>query len=313
MKKIEITRNDDNQKLIKFLVKYFEKAPKSLIQKWFRLKKFKVNGKRADSNTIIFEKDILDIFIYDEEIEKWKTKSKRKVSKINIDIAFENEDIIVFDKPQNLLVHASEKSDYGKNVVDYMIEYLIDKKEYIPRLDSTFRPALVNRIDRNTMGLVVGAKNRKTLLELNNSKDEFSKYYLAIVYGKIDKKIFVENSLEKSDKNFVRVSQNGKLSKTIIRPLKYSEELSVVEIELLTGRTHQIRATLNDINHSIIGDNRYFCKNYKKVDGIKDQQLVAYKIVFSDDCKIDSLRGIVIKSGYEKYILDLYEKLKEKK
>lgn len=308
MKKIEIGKNDNNQKLIKYLGKFFETAPKSLIQKWMRLKKIKVNGKKVDTQTIIYEGDILDLYIYDEEIDKWKKKRKSKTSKIKIDIAFENDDIIVFDKPQNMLVHAANPEDYGNNVVDYMVNYLIEKQEYIPRIESTFRPSLVNRIDRNTMGLIIGAKNRNALINLNNSMKMIRKYYLAVVHGVVDKGIVVEKTLSKDEKNYVSVSDSGKLSKTIIRPISFSKNYSLVEIELLTGRTHQIRVTLSDIGHPIVGDRRYG-KNI--LPNVKDQQLVAYKLIFSDDIPIKSIKNLVINSKYDNILYELFNNLKE--
>ncbi|MDO4778631.1 MAG: RluA family pseudouridine synthase [Tissierellia bacterium] len=308
MKKIEIGKNDNNQKLIKYLGKFFETAPKSLIQKWMRLKKIKVNGKKVDTQTVIYEGDILDLYIYDEEIDKWKKKKKSKISKIKIDIAFENDDIIVFDKPQNMLVHAANPEDYGNNVVDYMVNYLIEKQEYIPRIESTFRPSLVNRIDRNTMGLIIGAKNRNALINLNNSMKMIRKYYLAVVHGVVDKEIVVENTLSKDEKNYVSVSDSGKLSKTIIRPISFSKNYSLIEIELLTGRTHQIRVTLSDIGHPIVGDRRYG-KNI--LPNVKDQQLVAYKLIFSDDIPIKSIKNLVIKSKYDNMLYELFNNLKE--
>ena len=308
MRHIKIDINDDNQTLIKFLNKYFSEAPNSLIYKWLRTKKIKVNKKKSEPSTLIFKDDIIDIYIYDEEIEKWKKDKVSVRNKLNLDIAFENEDIIIIDKPQNVLVHAASKADYGKNVVDYIVDLLIERKEYIPRLEPTFRPSVVNRIDRNTMGLVIGCKNRKTLLELNNSIEKnVHKYYLAIVHGKISKKLEIKNKLEKNEKNYVSVSKNGKDSVTIINPLQYNDLYSLVEIKLLTGRTHQIRTTLANIGHPVIGDRRYGLKDNSKL--YKDQQLVAYKLKFDNKIAIDSLKNLIIESKYKKLIYDLYRKL----
>lgn len=312
MKKLTIRENDDKQKLIKFLDKYFQTAPKSLIQKWIRTKKIKVNGKRAAIDTIVYEGDLVDLYIYDEEIEKWQSRKKSLTSKISIDIAFENQDVVIFDKPQNMLVHAANKEDYGKNVVDYLVSYLIEKKEYIPRLENTFKPALVNRIDRNTMGLVIGAKNRKTLVYLNDKLDSrlVKKYYLAIVEGHIKEEKKIENYLIKED-NRVRVDEKqGKKAITLVIPLAYKEGYSLVEIELLTGRTHQIRASLESIGHPIIGDRRY---NKRRVNAAyKDQQLVAYKLEFSEDVEIESLKNLQVLSKYKDYIEGLFEEIRSR-
>lgn len=310
MKKIIIDKNDSEQSLIKFLNKYLNKAPNSLIHKWLRKKKIKVNGKKSEPSLFLKTGDIINFYIYDEELDKWKENTKTFKSKIDVDIAYENEDIIVFDKPQNVLVHAASKEDYGKNVVDFMIDTLIERKEYIPRLEKSFRPALINRIDRNTMGLVVGAKNRNSLLKLNNEKIMIYKYYLAIVEGKIDKQIVIENKLFKDENNFVRVDNSGKKSKTIINPIKYNDDFSMIEIELVTGRTHQIRATLKEIGHPILGDRRYGNTRSKLY---KDQQLVAYKIKFDNEIDLNSVKGLSVESKYKKEIKRLYDRLMEER
>lgn len=312
MQNIKIDINDNDQTLIKFLNKYMPKAPNSLLYKWIRKKRIKVNKKRVEPSTLIYTDDIVNLYIYDEEIEKWQEEKNHIKSRIKVDIAFENEDIIIFDKPQNLLAHAANPEDYGNNVVDYMVDLLISRKEYIPRLEPTFRPAIVNRIDRNTFGLIMGAKNRKSLITLNKDIDNnIKKYYLAIVEGKIDKKLEIKNKLEKDNKNNVKVSKTGKESITIIRPIKYTNEYSLVEVELLTGRTHQIRATLKDINHPIIGDRRY--SNIRNDKLYTNQQLVAYKLEFGENIGIESLKEKIIKSKYEEYIYNLYKKLVENK
>lgn len=312
MQNIKIDINDNDQTLIKFLNKYMPKAPNSLLYKWIRKKRIKVNKKRVEPSTLIYTDDIVNLYIYDEEIEKWQEEKNHIKSRIKVDIAFENEDIIIFDKPQNLLAHAANPEDYGNNVVDYMVDLLISRKEYIPRLEPTFRPAIVNRIDRNTFGLIIGAKNRKSLITLNKDIDNnIKKYYLAIVEGKIDKKLEIKNKLEKDNKNNVKVSKTGKESITIIRPIKYTNEYSLVEVELLTGRTHQIRATLKDINHPIIGDRRY--SNIRNDKLYTNQQLVAYKLEFEENIGIKSLKEKIIKSKYEEYIYNLYKKLVENK
>ncbi|EHR33961.1 RluA family pseudouridine synthase [Helcococcus kunzii] len=309
MRHIKIDINDNDQTLIKFLNKFFPKAPNSLIYKWIRTKKIKVNKKRVEPSTIIYKDDIVNIFIYDEEIEKWQKEDITVTSKLNLEIAYENKNIIVIDKPQNVLVHAADKKDYGNNVVDYIVDLLIQRKEYIPRLEPTFRPAVVNRIDRNTMGLVIGAKNRKTVLELNEAieTDKIKKLYLAIVHGNVDKEMTIKNKLLKDKKNIVRVSEEGKESKTIIRPIKNKENYSIVEIELQTGRTHQIRTTLKDICHPIIGDRKYGKSENTKL--YRNQQLVAYKLIFSKNLEVNNHKELVVESKYKDYIFNLFNKL----
>lgn len=308
MREIKIGVNDDNQTVIKYLNKYISKAPNSLIYKWIRKKKIKVNKNRVEPSTIMYKGDILYLYIYDEEIEKWQEEKKSIKSKINLDIAFENDDVMVIDKPQNVLVHAASPKDYGKNVVDFIVDLMIEREEYIPRLNPTFRPAIVNRIDRNTMGLVIGAKNRKSLLQLNDAIDNgmIKKYYLAIVKGKLNKKLTIKKKLEKDDNNNVSVSENGKEAITKVNPILSTEKYSLIEVEILTGRTHQIRVSLADIGHPIIGDRRY---SDDKDILYKDQQLVAYKLIFDEKISVKSLKNKIVISKYEKYIKDLFTKL----
>lgn len=311
MRKIKVQENDSKQTLIKFLQKYLKGAPKSLIQKFIRKKRIKLNGKKAESSDLLEIGDIIDIYIYDEVIESWEKDHAKHTpaSKINLDVAFENDDVVIVDKPSNLLSHAAEKSDYGNNVVDWLISYLIEKKDYIPRLENSFTPAIVNRLDRNTKGLIIGAKNRMALVYLNeNIESELvEKYYLAIIDGVIKKPVEIVNYLEKDDNNVVRVKKDksGKKSKTYIKPLDNNGKETLVEVKLYTGRTHQIRASLKDLGYSIKGDRKYGTRD----DTFKNLMLVAYKLKFSKDIEIESLKGIEVESKYKEEILSIYHSL----
>lgn len=312
MRKILIEENDADQSLIKFLEKYLKGAPKSLLQKFLRKKRIKVNGKKVDSAYNLKKGDSVDIYIYDEVIEDWAKEYGKKMPKarLDLDIAFENDDILIIDKPDDMLSHPASSDDYGKTVVDFLTSYLIDKKEYIPRLEHSFTPAIVNRLDRNTKGLIIGAKNRKSLVYLNQEieSDLVEKYYLAIVEGKFVGKKEVVNYLNKDENNVVHVSsqEGGKKSITHIKALDTNGLYSLLEIKLLTGRTHQIRATLNSLGYPILGDKKYF-KNKNR--SFKNQQLVAYKLKFSNDIDIDSLKGLEVVSKYSKDIYDAFNKL----
>lgn len=314
MKKIIIQDNDAQQTLIKFLEKYLKGAPKSVIQKFIRKKRIKVNGKKQESSYNLQKGDIVDIYIYDEVIDEWnKTHNKNTVvTKLSLDIAFENEDIVVIDKPEDILSHAASKEDYGKTVVDFLLSYLIEKKDYIPRLEHSFTPAIVNRLDRNTKGLIIGAKNREALVKLNDDIESnlVEKYYLAIVEGKFTGKKEIVNYLSKDERNVVHVKDNdeGKKSITQIKSIETKGDYSLLEIKLLTGRTHQIRATLNDLGYPILGDRKYF-RNNRRDRNIKNQQLVAYKLKFSNDIDIESLKGLEIISKFSEDIYNVFNKL----
>ncbi|MDO5026271.1 MAG: RluA family pseudouridine synthase [Tissierellia bacterium] len=312
MKKILIEKNDAQQSLIKFLEKYLAGAPKSLIQKFIRKKRIKVNGKKVEASHKLEEGDLVDIYIYDEIIDGWAKENSKKIEKnnLNLDIAFENEDVMIIDKPDNLLSHPASSQDYGKTVVDFLLARLIDSKEYIPRLEHSFTPAIVNRLDRNTKGLIIGAKNRKSLVQLNQDieTEKIEKYYLAIVEGKFTANKEIVNYLVKDDKNVVHVANKneGKKSITHIKSLETNGNYTLLEIKLLTGRTHQIRATLASMGHPILGDRKYFKKKNRTFN---KQELVAYKLKFSDNIGLESLRGIEVISKYSRDIYDVYRSL----
>lgn len=315
MRKVIIRENDANQTLIKFLEKYLKGAPKSVIQKSIRTKKVKVNGSRAEASKMLKNEDIVDIYIYDEVIDEWRDKASKNTvsSKLDLNIAYENDDVVIIDKPANILSHAADREDYGNTVVDFLVSYLIEKGDYVPRLEHSFTPAIVNRLDRNTKGLVIGAKNRQALLSLNKAMDsnDIEKYYLAIVYGSFKGEKEIINYLEKDENNVVQVvgDKSGKKSVTKVKSILNDGTYSLVEIKLETGRTHQIRATLNDLGYPIVGDRKYFSsmRNYK----VKHQQLIGYKLKFSDDIEIESLRGLTVESGYSEEIYAMFKKLGE--
>jgi len=192
------------------------------------------------------------------------------------------------NKPKNLLSHASSKEDYGNNLVDFMIGYLLEKGEYNPRAEKTFVPAIINRLDRNTSGLVIGAKNSKALRELNRLKESsIEKYYKTIVSGKVKKNFIINEKLEKDEeKNKTAISKNGKESITEVYVERNNEEFSLLKIKLITGRTHQIRSHLSSKGFYIIGDikygdseiNKFFRTNFD----LKSQFLHAETIIFKN-------------------------------
>ena len=257
MRQIEITANDAGQRLDRFLKKYLANAPLSAIYKIIR-KDLKLNGKRPKEDTFLSEGDSLQLYIMDEELDRLTKKKKTSHAKRQFQIVYEDDDILVANKPFGLLVHG-DQTEKKSTLTNQVIDYLIEEGKYNPRLEKSFTPAPVHRLDRNTTGLVVFGKNAKAL---RAGVDNFSKFYKTICIGKIDKETELEGYLVKDHvTNKVKIYKTeqpgSKYIKTIIRPILWNNNYSFVEVELVTGRTHQIRAHLASIKHPIYGDPKY--------------------------------------------------------
>lgn len=287
MKSYTIKTNDANQRLDKFLLKSFPKLPKALMYKYVRIKRIKVNGKRAEISTRLNVGDVVDLYINDEFLEKKETVYDFMSAGKSISIVYEDENIILLNKKVGLLSHPDE-TEYVDTLITRVKRYLFEKGEYKPEDETSFAPALVNRIDRNTSGIVICAKTATALRVLNQKmKDrELHKLYLCVVHGKPEKKTdTIEGYLVKDEKkNKVFVSKNqqngGKLIRTKYTVLGYSDGLSLLEIDLLTGRTHQIRAHMASIGHPLLGDGKYGNNKQNKESGYKKQCLCSYKLIF---------------------------------
>ncbi len=288
MRTLEIKKNDANQRLDKFLQKRFKTLPKSLMYKYIRKKCIKVNQKKCDIQTILHEGDILTLYIKDEFFENSEKKSYEflKAPK-KFDIVYEDENIILIDKKPGVLVHP-DKNYHFDSLVARVQHYLYDKGEYDPEEEKAFAPALVNRIDRNTGGIVIAAKNADSLRILNAKMKtrELEKFYLCLVCGKPEKSsdTLIGYITKNESKNKVTVFknkvENSKEIKTKYKLLDYNGKYSLLEIELLTGRTHQIRAHMASIGHPLAGDTKYG-KNKKAPDNIKYQALYSYRLRFN--------------------------------
>lgn len=287
MRQLTIQPNDANQRLDKFMQKRFKTMPKSLLYKYIRKKCIKVNGKKCDIDTQLKDGDVLTFYIKDEFFEAAQEKHYdflKAPKKLNI--VYEDENLMLLDKPPGILVHP-DQSYHFDSLISRVLHYLYDKGEYDPERDQAFTPATVNRIDRNTGGIVIAAKNAESLRILNAKMKtrELEKYYLCLVYGKPRK---TEDTLhgyltKNESKNTVRVFskhvEGGKEIKTKYRVLKSNGKYSLVEVELLTGRTHQIRAHMASIGHPLVGDSKY-SKNKKAPEGFRYQALYSYKLKF---------------------------------
>lgn len=289
MQTILINKNDEGQRIDRFLKKYFEKANLSFIYKNLRKKNIVVNGKKVIPEFVLNEGDKIEMYLSDETIKKFQAGEKNlKRGKNYPVVIYEDENIILMNKPSGILSHNDSK-EFEKNMVDMMIDYLIAKGDYIPRIENSFRPAICNRLDRNTSGIIIGAKNANSLRILNDSikNHRVDKFYTTLVLGEVKNDFEDVSKLLKDEKtNKVRVSKTeGKESITEFKVIK-SAEYSLLSVKLITGRTHQIRTVLKSKGFPIVGDikygvervNRRFMEKY----GYKSQFLHNNKIVFKD-------------------------------
>lgn len=323
MIKLTITENEENQRLDRFLKKYFKSAPLSYIYKLIR-KDVKLNGKRAKIETLLANGDELCIYISEDEAQSYQERKERPMAKKQFHIAYEDDNVVIVEKPFGLLTHGDhlEKKNHLANQV---AGYLADKGEYKPGRERTFVPSPVNRLDRNTTGLVIFGKNNKALQSLNQmirEKGYVSKYYLTVVAGNLKKELQLKDKMEKDgDKNLVTVldmeEEHGKIMETIARPLQYAGGYTLVEVELVTGRTHQIRVHLANAGYPIIGDVKYGDRRVnREVDmefGLTTQFLHAYRLAFHDGIEpLGYLKGKEIIGELPPYLerikLALFEK-----
>lgn len=304
MRIITVKKNDAGQRLDKFLTKAVRGMPASLLYKSIRTKKIKVNRKRTEQSYILAEGDEIQLFLRDELFDA-PSKDESVYSRIKpkLSIIYEDENIILCNKRPGVLVH-EDSADTENTLIMHIKAYLYQKGEYDPAKEQSFAPALCNRIDRNTGGIVLAAKNAEALRILNEKirNNELSKYYLCAVHGVPPQK---EDTLrgylcKNSATNTVKVSDkkiSGSDSKEIITKYRVLDEahgLSLLEIELITGRTHQIRAHMSHIGNPLLGDGKYGINKNDRQRGYKFQALYAYKLIFTfreDAGALEYLKG----------------------
>ena len=302
MKEFTIGKNDAGQRLDRWLAKTLPLLPAPLAQKYIRLKRVKVNGKGSQRDVRLQLGDILQLYINDEFFEQPREENAfLSVFKPHLDIVYEDENLMLLNKRPGLLCHADEHEKVS-TLITHIQAYLYQKKEWNPRDEHSFTPALCNRIDRNTGGIVMAAKNAETLRILNQKiRDrEIAKFYLAIVHGRMKpSQGKLEGFLLKDEDRaqvFSRPVPGGKSAATLYKTLRTAGGLSLVECELLTGRTHQIRAQFAAAGHPLLGDGKYGRERDNKKYGRSFQALYSYKLAFTfptDAGLLEYLRGRV--------------------
>ncbi len=288
MKEFIIKKNDAGQRLDKYITKSLPLLPQALMYKYIRSKRIKVNGKKAEISYKLCVDDVISMYINDEFFEPVKPKYDFMSAGKTIKIVYEDENIILIDKPAGILSHPDE-GNYTDTAITRVKRYLYEKGEYNPDNEMSFAPALVNRIDRNTCGIIIGAKNAESLRILNEKlkNRELHKFYLCVAIGKLkNREGIIKGYLEKNEKqNKVYISEksNDKTKAIATRyiVLDYKGGLSLVEVELLTGRTHQIRASFSHLGNPLLGDGKYGTNaQNKQFGGYKKQFLYSYKLSF---------------------------------
>lgn len=287
MKSFTIGPNDAGQRADKFITKAVPSLPKNLLYKYLRLKRIKLNGKRCEISTRLQENDVMEMYISDEFFLKADDAHAFLAAPTSLSILYEDENILLVDKPVGLVVHEDD-SNSADTLINRIQHYLFEKGEYIPEQENSFAPALCNRIDRNTQGIVIAAKNSEALRILNQKiKDrELHKCYLCIVHGHLSKPQATMTAYLRKDStaNQVEVTDTQKPgSRTIVtkyRVLRERENRSLLEVDLITGRTHQIRAHFAHIGHPLLGDGKYGFQRDNKDSGFSHQALCAYKLIF---------------------------------
>ena len=296
MKEFTIGPNDAGQRLDRFLAKAIPLLPASLAQKYIRIKRIKCNGARAERDTRLKAGDVLQLYINDEFFDKPRADNAYlTVAAPKLNIVYEDGNILLVDKRPGLAVHPHDGAEYGRTLIDHIQAYLYQKREWNPRVENSFTPALCNRIDRNTGGIVIAAKTAEALRVMNQKiKDrEIDKRYLAIVEGtpKPREGVLKGYLFKDAKKNRVFVTDTpqpgSKTCQTNYTTLASTRELSLVECELITGRTHQIRAQFAHAGHPLLGDGKYG-KLDKRFDR-SYQALYSYKLTFRFTTEAGSL------------------------
>lgn len=303
MKKVVVNKNDAGQRLDKFLTKFLKNMPQSMLYKSIRKKRIKVNGKKGDIAYKLCEGDVIELYVNDEFFGGEPQENAFMSMKVNINVVYEDENILIVDKKPGMIVHEDD-GEKVNTLINHIKAYLYQKGEYNPENEMSFVPSLCNRIDRNTGGMVIAAKTAEALRIMNEKikNKEIRKFYLCLVSGHLKKKSgeLTDYLVKNTDQNRVYIEKDaksgGKKIVTRYKGLAENELTSLVEVELITGRTHQIRAHFASIGHPLAGDGKYGTNEFNKKVGMKYQALYSYKLIFDfkDENALSYLNGKTI-------------------
>lgn len=315
MQELHVTANEAGQRLDKLLAKFLNQAPKSFLYKMMRKKNIVLNGKKCTGNEKLKQGDSIKLFFSDETIEKFSAETyvTPKKEKINMfPIIYEDEQVLLMNKPVGVLSQKAKDSDVS--AVEILINYLIETNQLSKEQFRTFHPSICNRLDRNTSGILVAGKTLPALQEMNRFFKErtIAKYYRCLVKGRVIKnEDYIKGYLVKDQKtNKVSITkkktEEGVPIETEYCVIQSNDEVSLLEVHLITGKTHQIRAHLASIGHPIIGDYKYGDKQinemYRQEYGLKSQLLHAYRL------EMPSSDGSLAYLNDKKFVAELPDK-----
>ena len=315
MRAVTIGQNEAGQRLDKFLNKYMKEAGVSFFYKMMRKKNIVLNGKKCTGNEKLKQGDSIKLFFSDETIEKFSagTYAIPKKEKINmLPIIYEDEQVLLMNKPVGVLSQKAKDSDVS--AVEILINYLMETDQLSKEQFRTFHPSICNRLDRNTSGILVAGKTLPALQEMNRFFKErtIAKYYRCLVKGRVIKnEEYIKGYLVKDQKtNKVSITkkktEEGVPIETEYCVIQSNDEVSLLEVHLITGKTHQIRAHLASIGHPIIGDYKYGDKQinemYRQAYGLKSQLLHAYRL------EMPSSNGSLAYLNDKKFVAELPDK-----
>lgn len=296
MKAFSIGPNDAGQRLDRFVQKIAPNLPASLLQKSIRIKRIKINGKRAENASVLRAGDLVELYINDEFFASEEPQPAFLSARRGIDILYEDENLLLVDKKPGLVVHEDDQNEHD-TLINRILRHLYERGEYDPASENSFAPALCNRIDRNTGGIVIAAKNAATLRMVNELLRErlIRKHYLCIALGRFPdesgmlRHFLLKDEAERRVEVFDSPQPGARTALTRYRVLLQKSSAALLEIELLTGRTHQIRAQMAHIGHPLLGDAKYGRAADSAGSGMTHQALYSYRLMFDAGAKAGHL------------------------